>query len=248
MKREHIVLKNRVKTISKYLIIIVLVIPLFNLIRIKTNHVSDLGENNVKTSITIKDKEYDINNLSKLYDENNELYGWIKIEGTNIDYPVMFKKQSDYYINHNFYKEKNSAGSIFIDKYNIVEPRDTNLILYGHNMKDGTMFHDLINYKEYDYYISHKNISFNTLTSEDNYEIIAVFLSKVYNVDEDVFKFYKFYSAHNTESFNYYIDNVKALSLYDTGVTAEYGDELITLSTCEYSTDNGRFVVVAKKI
>ena len=248
MKREHIVLKNRVKTISKYLIIIVLVIPLFNLIRIKTNHVSDLGENNVKTSITIKDKEYDINNLSKLYDENNELYGWIKIDGTNIDYPVMFKKQSDYYINHNFYKEKNSAGSIFIDKYNIVEPRDTNLILYGHNMKDGTMFHDLINYKEYDYYISHKNISFNTLTSEDNYEIIAVFLSKVYNVDEDVFKFYKFYSAHNTESFNYYIDNVKALSLYDTGVTAEYGDELITLSTCEYSTENGRLVVVAKKI
>ena len=79
-------------------------------------------------------------------------------------------------------------------------------------------------------------------------KIISAFESKIYNDSEEVFKYYNFINANNEEEFNNYITNIKKLSIYDTHKTAEYGDELITLSTCAYHTKDGRFVVVAKKI
>ncbi len=186
--------------------------------------------------------------IQKLYEENNDLIGWLKIEDTKIDYPVMFTRGEDYYLRRDFYKKKSTAGSLFIDKYQDMSPKDINILIHGHNMNNGTMFHDLLNYKKKAYYEAHKNIIYYTLEEKQEYEIIAVFLSKVYNVSDTDFKYYKFYGKQEEDSYKNYIENIKKLSLYDIKTTAIYPEELITLSTCEYSEKDGRLVVVAKRV
>ena len=121
-------------------------------------------------------------------------------------------------------------------------------IIYGHHMNNGSMFADLEKFKDEDFWREHKTIAFNTLTKKNEYEILAVFKTVVYTDSPEAFKYYRFTDAQSPEEFEVYIDKCKELSLYDTGVSAEYGDKLITLSTCEYSRTNGRLVVVAKKV
>ena len=121
-----------------------------------------------------------------------------------------------------------------------------NCVIYGHHMNNGTMFADLCKYESEDFYQEHKTVRFDTLSGFGEYEIVAVFKTVAYS--EQGFKYYHFTRAESAEDFDAYITQCKALSLYDTGVTAEYGDKLITLSTCEYSRKNGRMVVVAKRI
>lgn len=189
--------------------------------------------------------------MKALYEENNELAGWIRIPDTVIDYPVMYTKEDDgeFYLYRTFDKQEDPTkeGCLFIDEHCSIDPRSTNLLIHGHNMKNGTMFHSLLEYADEDYYKEHPVIYYSSLWEDGEYEIVSVFRSRIYNKDDDVFKFYKFYNATNEKEFNDYIENVKKLELYDTGVKAEYGDELITLATCEYTQENGRFVVVARK-
>lgn len=187
--------------------------------------------------------------FQRLFYENTDLIGWITIEDTNINYPIMqTKARNEYYLRRNFYKKYDIAGLPFLDRKSDVYKPTSNFFIYGHNMDDGTMFRDVLKYKKYDYYQNHKIIQFDTLYEKGEYEIIAVFLSKIYTVEDDVFKYYQFFDAKSEEEYNDFVDNVKALSLYDTGITAEYGDQLLTLSTCEYSTEDGRMAIVAKKI
>lgn len=121
-----------------------------------------------------------------------------------------------------------------------------NLVIYGHHIKGGKMFGALESYKEKDFYEGHKTIRFDTLTEQGEYEIIAVFKTVAYSAEG--YRYYDFVNAENEDEFNAYVEKCRELALYDTGVTAEYGDRLITLSTCEYSAQNGRLVVVAKKV
>lgn len=192
--------------------------------------------------------ENKLEKLQKLKQENQDLIGWIKIEDTNIDYPVMYTKGEDFYLYRDFYKNDLKSGTLFVDKYNNVIPRDINLIIYGHSMYDGTMFHDLFYYLEESFYQSHKTIEFDRIDSIDTYEVVSVFRSKVYRRKENVFKYYKFYRASSEEEYQNFITNIKQLELYETGVIPQYPEELITLSTCDDTRENGRFVVVAKKI
>ena len=129
----------------------------------------------------------------------------------------------------------------------VLKPSD-NLVIYGHHMNNGSMFADFEKFKDEDFWRGHKTIAFNTLTEKNEYEILAVFKTVVYTDSPEAFKYYRFTDAQSPEEFDAYIDKCKELSLYDTGVSAEYGDKLITLSTCEYSRTNGRIVVVAKKV
>lgn len=108
------------------------------------------------------------------------------------------------------------------------------------------MFGALENYKTKSFYEEHKIIQFDTLTEHAEYEVIAVFKTVAYN--SSGYRYYDFINAEDESSFDAYVDKCKELSLYDTGMAAEYGDRLITLSTCEYSANNGRLVVVAKKV
>lgn len=201
-----------------------------------------------KEEIVVNQDEVKLKEIKKLHEENNDLVRWIKIDGTKIDYPVMYTKGKDYYLRRDFYKNYFKAGSIFINKNNILEPRDINLMIYGHNMKDGFMFNDLLKYKDYDFYKLHKRITLYTIDEKEEYEIISVFLSQVYKVTDNVFKYYNFYNIESNDEYNNYIKNIKYLSLYKIDETAVYPEELITLTTCEYSKENGRMIVVAKKI
>ena len=183
-----------------------------------------------------------------LYNKNKKMVGWIKIEDTEIDYPVMQTVNNEYYMDHNFNQEYDRNGSLFLDKDCDIVHRNTNLIIYGHHMKSGKMFGGLNKYSSQEYCKEHPNIQFDTIYERGTYEVMYVFRSRIYNEDEVVFKYYQFLDAASAQEFNSNMQEMAALSLYDTGVTASYGDQLLTLSTCDYSEEDGRFVVVAKRV
>lgn len=180
---------------------------------------------------------------------NEDIVGWLEIENTNITFPVVQGSDNDYYLKHTYIKEESSDGSIFLDKGYDWSLPSSNLLIYGHNNLNGKMFEELLKYASEDYYQEHPTIRFTTTEDDSYYDIIAVFKSRVYYQDEeDVFRYYYFVNAENESKYNYYINESKAASLYDIDKTATYGEQLLTLSTCEYSTEDGRFVIVAKKI
>lgn len=182
-----------------------------------------------------------------LYNKNKSLIGWIKIADTNIDYPVMQTSNNEYYLTHNYEQKEERNGSIFLDAECDVIDRSTNLIVYGHNMKSGKMFGDLADYSSESFYKKHKEIRFDTIYEEGTYEVMYVFRGQIYMDNEVTFKYYQFINAGSEEEFNSNMKAMEEMAMYDTGVTAVYGDELLTLSTCDTKTDV-RFVVVAKRI
>lgn len=190
-------------------------------------------------SLTGNKPEYD-----KLYQKNKDMVGWIRIEGTEINYPVMQTPETpNYYLNHNFNKEYSSFGVPYLQENCNIKTSD-NLIIYGHHIKNGKMFGALESYKSEGFYKEHKKIRFDTLTEYAEYEIFDVFKTSA----DNGFRYNAFVKAENESDFMAYVNKCTELSFYDTGITAEYGSTLLTLSTCEYSADNSRLVIVAKKI
>ncbi len=180
---------------------------------------------------------------------NEDMSAWIQIPDTNIDYPVMWTPEDEeYYLYRDFDGSDNKNGCLILDTDSCVDPPTTNLIIHGHNMKSGAMFGNLTDYQQEAFYQNHRDIILYTEECQRNYEVIAVFRSQVFRKSEDVFKFYNFFQADTQEEFDDFYNNIKEMSLYDTGVTAEFGDRFITLSTCVYHVENGRFVVVAKEV
>lgn len=184
--------------------------------------------------------------LLALHEENPDCIGWLTIEGTMIDYPVMYHpEEENYYLKRNFDGEYSENGSLFLSEQ--CDPDDCdNLIIYGHHMNSGKMFAGLEGYKERAFYEEHPLISYHTLHGLEVYQVFAAFCTPVYTGND--FAYYAFVKAGTVTEFQDYVKEVCSRSLYDTGVTASYGDKLLTLSTCEYSQKNGRMVVVAKKI
>ena len=180
---------------------------------------------------------------------NKDMAAWLRIPGTNIDYPVMWTPEDEtYYLYRAFDGSENKNGCLLLDTDSCLDPLTTNLIIHGHNMKSGAMFGNLTDYEDQAFYEKHKNIILYTEECQRNYEVIAVFRSQVYRKTDEVFKFYKFFQAGTREEFDDFYNNIKQLSQYDTGVTAEFGDHFLTLSTCVYHVEQGRFVVVAKEV
>lgn len=196
--------------------------------------------------IPLTEEETILPEYGELFLQNTDMVGWISIAGTKLNYPVMqTPNEPNFYLKHNFEKEYSDLGTPYIqENCNIAE--SDNIVIYGHHIKGGKMFGVLEDYKSKSFYEKHKTIQFNTLTEQGEYEIVAVFKTVAYG--SEGFRYYDFVDAENAEAFEEYIAKCKELALYDTGVTAEYGDRLITLSTCEYSAQNGRLVVVAKKV
>lgn len=191
-----------------------------------------------------------VNPYGSVFREYPDIRGWLQVEGTVIDYPVLQRDGEDeYYLYLDFRGEEDKRGSLILDEDSSVEGGEftTNLLIHGHNMKDGSMFGGLDGYRSEDYYREHKYISLYTEDGEHHYEVMAAFDSQVYYASDQVFKYYNFFQADTEEEFHYFYDNVKELALYDTGVEAEFGDRFLTLSTCAYHVEDGRFVVVAKE-
>ena len=163
----------------------------------------------------------------------------------NVEYLLDSVDKPNFYLKRGFDKQYSDYGVPYVQE-NCDLALSDNCVIYGHHMNNGTMFADLCKYESEDFYQEHKTVRFDTLSGFGEYEVVAVFKTVAYS--EQGFKYYHFTRAESAEDFDAYIVQCKALSLYDTGVTVEYGDRLITLSTCEYSRKNGRMVVVAKRI
>ena len=183
-----------------------------------------------------------------LYLENADMIGWIQIEGTRIDYPVMqTPADPNYYLKHDFEKHYTDYGCPFMQADCDVLCSSDNLIIYGHNMKDGSMFADLAKYGSKDFWQAHKTVWFDTELGSSAYEIFAVIHTTVQADAADAFPFHLFVDAAAPEDFADYVSACKARALYDTGIFADYGDKLLALSTCDNLTDDGRRLVIAKQ-
>ena len=215
-----------------------------------------------KKSQNSKDISGVMDKYKDIYNENNDFIGWLTIDETVIDYPVMqTPDDEEYYLHRGFDKQYSENGCLIMDTDSNVgvgtkdsgynggkDKPSTNLIIHGHTMKNGDMFGDLDLYEKKDYADAHKIIKFDSLYESREYEVIAVFYSQVYYTTDECFKYYKFFEATNEEEFDDWYTNIKDLALFDTGVEAEFGDEFITLSCCAYHVEDGRFVVVGKRI
>lgn len=245
--------KKQRNLIYGILIILIIISVIYLLFFLKdknktTNDSSALEEVKIDESKIDNETTERMLQVQELQKENPDIVGWIEIVGTKINYPVLQGEDNSYYMTHNYKKEEAKDGSIFLDKDYDWNLPSSNLLMYGHNMGDGEMFQDLLKYESEDYYKEHPTIRFTTANDDSEYEIISAFKSRVYYKSEkNVFRYYFFINAENEEEYNDFVNNAKKASLYDTGKTAEYGDQLMTLSTCSYHTEDGRFAVVARK-
>ena len=247
-------LKKPIKIIIIIILLLIIILGISYIVVELTNASNDKNTyknvSNIFHDIENKEDihEQKINKLKELHESYENVVAWLEIEGTDINYPVVETTDNDYYLNHNYKNEKSSAGAIYFDKETKINESD-NLQIYGHRNKYGLMFEPLIKYAKKDFYEEHKTINLTTLEEDATYEILAIFYSRVYYSNEtNVFRYYYFVNAESEKEYNEFVSNAKKASKFDTGVDAKYGDKLITLSTCEYSRENGRFVVVAKKI
>lgn len=203
-------------------------------------NIIDIAEN---TDDTQKNEEI---NMQELYNINNDIVGWIKIGNTNINYPVMQTKENpNYYLRKNFYKKYSLWGTPFLAENCDIKSSD-NLIIYGHHINNSKMFGELEKYKDEEFCKSHNIIKFYTMEDKSEYEIISVFKTVVY--DSTGFQYYKYINFNNKDEFDTFIDRCNELSFFSFKKKANYKDKLLTLSTCEYSKQNGRLVIIAKKI
>ena len=206
----------------------------------------EANKNRYRTSVSDRWKEQ----YRYLTSVNPDCFGYIQIPDTKVSLPVMFTPEEyDYYLYRNFSGSYETRGTPFMDSQTrLGESR--NYIIYAHNMYDGSAFGTLPNYLKKEYYEQHKYIYFNTAVSEGVYEIIAVCLTAIYPASENVFRYHVYGGILAKSEFEYYVKQVKRMSRYATDATAEWGDELITLSTCYHMSydDDGRLIVVAKRI
>ena len=188
-----------------------------------------------------------LTDYTDLFLQNGDMVGWVSVADTNINYPVMQTPDNpSFYLKHGFDKTYSDYGCPYIQENCDVKTSSDNLVIYGHHMKNGTMFSDLTKFEDESFWENHKTITFNTLTDKQEYDVVAIFKTVAYS--QDGFRYYDFVNADTAEDFDGYIAKCKELALFDTGVNAQYGDKLITLSTCEYSRNNGRLAVVAKLV
>ena len=198
-----------------------------------------------------KNQEGILNIYAPYYEQNQDMIGWLSIEGTGINYPVVRTPgNNEKYLRRGFDGAYATGGTLFLDENCDpgIDKVTANQMIYGHDMNDGTMFGKLHLYADEEYGREHSVIRFDTLWEKGEYRLLAAFYTKVYYTTDTEFKYYQFFDAETEREFDDYVANVKALAEYDTGVSAQYGDTLLTLSTCSDHVENGRFVVVAKKV
>jgi len=213
-----------------------------------TTEAAETAEPTVETTVETEPPEPTmIPGYEELYNMNPDTVGWLQIEGTKLDYPVMHTPHDpNYYLYRDFDGRDSKRGSVYAwSETDVFAPSD-HITLFGHNMADGSMFAALNNYVNQQYWEENNLIFFNTLYEYHTYKIFAVFKTSA-NIGQG-FSYHDYVNAANEEDFNNFVATAKSLSFYDTGITPVYGDKLISLSTCEYTLNNGRLVVCAVRI
>lgn len=218
-----------------------------------SKELSDLGKLEAGKKDLVTDQGVIDAKYVKLYKKNPDVIGWIKIDGTKIDYPVMQTPDDpEFYLRRDFQKKYKVSGVPFLDSESDIFAPTGNWLIYGHHMKDGTMFHDLLKYADEDFYKEHPIINFDTIYKggQGEYQVVAAFYSQIYRNNEDVFKYYTYADLTGAKRLDEYMAGVRGLAQYDTGLSVAEGEQLITLSTCSYHIPghDGRFAVVAKRV
>lgn len=178
-----------------------------------------------------------------LQKENDELVGWITMEGTQIDYPILKASNNVDYLKRDFYKKSNIAGSIFMDFRNDVESMGQNTIVYGHRMKDGSMFEQLTKYQDPEFFKGHQTFEFDTLYDSYEAEVFAVYITTTeFDYIQTDFE--------NDVEYEQLLTKIQEESMIETDVEVNADDHILTLSTCDYNLDpnHGRLVVQAKLV
>lgn len=210
------------------------------------NNFEELIEIVEQTNPEDKEQVETVINIDNLYAINSDIVGWLRINDTTINYPIMqIKSNPNYYLHRDFYKKYSSYGTPYMSEECNINTSD-NLVIYGHHMNHKKVFGALEDYKSKEFYENHKVIEFTTLEEMKKYEIFAVFKTVVYS--KNTFKYYNSVNFSNEDEFNTFVNKCKELSFYETNIKPKYHDKFITLSTCEYSNKNGRLVVIAREI
>lgn len=196
----------------------------------------------VRTAQYHRDTGEALPEMAKLRQENGDLVGWLAIDGV-LDLPVVYRDNS-YYLTHDFHKQENASGTIFLDVNHRFSARACNLLLHGHNMKDGSMFGHLIRYQDINYLKRHPVIEFSTLWQKERYVIISVMKVSLNSRDPSFFNYFSYPSFKKDEEYERYVRGAQLASLYAIPVTAEPSDALLTLSTC---VDDDRLVILARR-
>lgn len=246
MRREKEIRKKKKKknTIYNFLILVFLIVFIFSAYKV--------GEPYIKAYFSQKEtaelKQLKVDDEKAFYKKNSDAIGWISIPDTKIDYPVMYTPDDpEYYLRRNFDKEWEISGTPFVGEG--CQPGSDNLIIYGHHMKSGIMFADLGKYEDPSFYQEHKYVDFETKSQLEKYVVVAAFKTKIPGKNENsIFKYYNYGGNFTDQSFEEFKNGVNNIKLYDTGEDMQRHDKFLTLSTCFYHTENGRFVVVAKLI
>ncbi len=202
--------------------------------------VEDETINEKSPSKIINEPKIVLDEFKVLLEKNKNTVGWLKIDNTNIDYPVVQGNDNDFYLNHDFYDNKNSQGSIFMDFRNRIDLDDKHTIIYGHHMKNRTMFNDLNFFKDEDFLKKNKTFTMKSLYREHRYEI---FSTHIYENDPYIIK-----TRFNNEEFPIFLELIEEKAEYNTNVDLMQNDKILTLITCAYDFKDARYIVHAKKI
>ena len=182
----------------------------------------------------------------KLHEQNSHFIGWLSIPGTNVNYPVMQTPQEpNYYLYRDFHQKDAPSGSLFASELsNVTKPSDV-VIINGHRMKTGAMFGNFGRLLERDYLTDHSDVVFDTMVGRNEYKIWCVFTESVDTGSAYEFKYYNYSEFRDEADFKSFVAQARAnMNIENLDITPEYGDKILLLSTCEYSHDNGRLVVV----
>ncbi|NLJ15918.1 MAG: class B sortase [Clostridiales bacterium] len=196
--------------------------------------------------------------LAAYYEKNNDTIGYISIPYTNINYVVVQDKTgkaegNDYYLYHDFEGNRKEAGWIFVDFRNEIKPNvpRANTVIYGHNLYTKHMFQALENYTELDFLKKSPTFTFDTLYEKAQYKIFGVMITNTLEEHGEVFDYHNYLNFDNEQEFNYYVTQILDRSMFTTGVDLQYGDELVTLSTCDFKSYNLkdlRLVIFGRKL
>lgn len=181
----------------------------------------------------------------KLHDENENFYGWLSVDDTDIDYPVMQGPDNEFYLGHDINGKYDKYGMLLMD-YNCSEEAEVpHYIVYGHNVSNGKYFGELMFYGEKSYYDYHPVIYYDSIYDSRKYEVFAVFRTSVEEAQKQ--HLFTTWSFENKKEYDDMVAWAKEKSMYDTGIVPQFGAEILTLVTCEYSQDEGRFIVMASR-
>ena len=211
---------------------------------------TDQPSNNPNTPVTPNTPKPNTPNLSgkrmlmdrynSLLEINKDVVGWISVPNTVIGYPVVQADDNDFYLRRNIHGERATAGTIFMDYRSDARAEGKHIILYGHHMRNGSMFKDLVKYKEEDFFRNQGNIRFNTLYEEIEWEVFSIYVA-----DAD----FNYRQTEFTSGENYikFLKKLQNESMFNKGIELTENDQILTLSTCTYEYDDARFVVHARR-